>query len=119
MHISLPNLAFLLSNVDISYITNFDLSISNFDEHDNNIEWLKDNGYIGQSNINPESRLHLLKALVKWYNKMLHTTLYPFGTWFAVHWILYTITSLMSISESYYVAESIILELYMARKNLT
>ena len=79
------------------------------DEHDNNIEWLKDNGYIGQSDINSGSRLHLLKALVKWYNKMLHTTLYPFGTWFAVHWILYTVTAFMSISS---VAESIILELY-------
>ena len=83
------------------------------DEHDNNIEWLKDNGYIGQSDINSGSRLHLLKALVKWYNKMLHTTLYPFGTWFAVHWILYTITAFMSIS---YVAESIILELYGKEK---
>ena len=38
-------------------------------EHDNNIEWLKGNGYIGQSDINLGSRLHLLKALVKWYNK--------------------------------------------------
>ena len=41
---------------------------------------------------------------------MFVTTLNPFGTWFAVHWVLYTITVFsMSIS---YVAKKIILELY-------
>ena len=55
------------------------------------------------------SRLHLLKAIANWYSRMLHTTLHPFGTWFAVHWVLYTIAAFMSIS---YLAETIILELY-------
>ena len=56
-----------------------------------------------------KGRLYLLKIILKWYDRMLHTTLYPFGTWFAVHWILFTITAFMSIA---YVAEKIILELY-------
>lgn len=56
-----------------------------------------------------ENPLPLLKAIAKWYNDMLNRTLKPFGTWFAVHWVLYTLTAFMSIS---YVAETIILELY-------
>ena len=42
---------------------------------------------------------------------MFITTLNPFGTWLAVHWVLYTITvtAFMSI---FYVAKNIILELY-------
>ena len=56
-----------------------------------------------------QNKVYLLKMIVKWYNSMLNTTLNPFGTWFAVHWVLYTITAFMSIS---YVAETIILELY-------
>ena len=56
-----------------------------------------------------QNKAYILKMIVKWYNSMLNTTLNPFSTWFAVHWILYTVTAFMSIS---YVAETIILELY-------
>ena len=45
-----------------------------------------------------QNKVYLLKMIVKWYNIMLNTTLNPFGTWFAVHWVLYTITAFMSIS---------------------
>jgi hypothetical protein len=76
---------------------------------DRNLEWLREHEYISDEDISKESQLHLLKAILKWYDRMLHTTLYPFGTWFAVHWILFTITAFMSIA---YVAEMIILELY-------
>ena len=78
-----------------------------------NIIFLKEKEYITDADINkyqgPGSRLYLLKVILKWYDRMLHTTLYPFGTWFAVHWILFSITAFMSIS---YLAEMIILELY-------
>lgn len=76
---------------------------------DDNIVQLREEGYVTQADIDKESRLRLLKAILRWYDRMLHTTLYPFGTWFAVHWILFTITAFMSIA---YVAEMIILELY-------
>ena len=76
---------------------------------DRNLEWLRDKEYITDEDIIKQSRLHLLKTILKWYHRMLHTTLYPFGTWFAVHWILFTVTAFMSIA---YVAEKIILELY-------
>ena len=78
----------------------------NDDEH---LRWLRDEKYITDEDTIKRSRLHLLKAILKWYHRMLHTTLYPFGTWFAVHWILFTVTAFMSIA---YVAEKIILELY-------
>ena len=72
------------------------------------IAWLRNNDYIAAEDVG-ESQLHLLKAIVEWYARMIRTTLYPFGTWFAVHWILYTIAAFMSIS---YLTETIILELY-------
>lgn len=78
------------------------------DREDN--QTLRVNSYITEEDINKRSQMHLLKATVKWYNSMLNTTLNPFGTWFAIHWVLYTIAAaFMSIS---YVAETIILELY-------
>ena len=64
---------------------------------------------IDVNDISKLSRLHLLKAVANWYSRMLHTTLHPFGTWFAVHWVLFTVAAFMSIS---YLAETIILELY-------
>jgi hypothetical protein len=85
---------------------------ADFDDHehvDRDLECLKEQKYIEDEDIRKRSRLHLLKTILKWYDRMLHTTLYPFGTWFAVHWILFTITAFMSIA---YVAEMIILELY-------
>ena len=78
-------------------------------DRDENIQSLVDNGQITQEDVDTNSPLHLLKAIANWYGRMLHTTLHPFGTWFAVHWVLYTITAFMSIS---YLAETIILELY-------
>ena len=48
---------------------------------DANIEHLKREEYITDEDVNKGSRLHLLKVILKWYERMLHTTLYPFGTW--------------------------------------
>lgn len=69
------------------------------DREDN--QTLRVNGYITEEDINKRSQMHLLKATVKWYNSMLNTTLNPFGTWFAIHWVLYTIAAFMSISYVY------------------
>ena len=84
---------------------------ANINGDDEKIKELQEEGYITEADVNKAngSHLHLLKVILKWYDRMLHTTLYPFGTWFVVHWILFTITAFMSIS---YVAEKIILELY-------
>ena len=53
--------------------------------------------------------LTTLKKLDSWYVKKVKNSINPYGTWFAVHWILYTLTAFMSIS---YFAEAIIEELY-------
>ena len=41
--------------------------------------------------------------------KIVRSSITPYSTWFAVHWILYTLTAFMSIS---YFAETIMEELY-------
>ncbi len=43
------------------------------------------------------------------YCMLLKNSLRPYGAWFAVHWLLYTVTSFMSIA---YVADQIIIDLY-------
>ena len=53
--------------------------------------------------------LIILKKLDTWYVEKVKTSIDPYGTWFAVHWILYTLTAFMSIS---YFAEAIMEELY-------
>ena len=53
--------------------------------------------------------LTTLKKLDSWYVKKVKNSINPYGTWFAVHWILYTLTAFLSIS---YFAEAIIEELY-------
>ena len=73
------------------------------------IQWLRERRYIIDSDIDKKNNLHLLKAIANWYTRLVHSTLHPFGTWFAVHWVLYTVSAFMSIS---YLAETIILELY-------
>lgn len=84
---------------------------ANINGDDENIQELQEEGYITDVDINKAngSWLLLLKVILNWYDQMLHTTLYPFGTWFAVHWILFMIMAFMSTS---YVAEKIILKLY-------
>ena len=54
-------------------------------------------------------RLTTLKKLDTWYVNKVKNSIDPYGTWFAVHWILYTLTAFMSIS---YFAEAIMEELY-------
>lgn len=61
-----------------------------------------------KSNCNGSS-LYILKAIAKWYSRLVKTSLNPFSGWFAVHWILYTVSAFMSLS---YLAQTIILELY-------
>ena len=54
--------------------------------------------------------LHLTtQKLDTWYVKKVKSSINPYGTWFAVHWILYTLTAFMSIS---YFAEAIIEQLF-------
>ena len=53
--------------------------------------------------------LTTLKKLDTWYVKIIRSSIAPYSTWFAVHWILYTLTAFMSIS---YFAEAILEELH-------
>ena len=53
--------------------------------------------------------LTTLKKLDSWYVKKVKNSINPYGTWFAVHWVLYTLTAFMSIS---YFAEAVMEELY-------
>lgn len=73
-------------------------------------QYLKNHGYIANDDAeNNNNQMQHLHTIAKWYDSTLKKTLDPFGMWFAVHWVLYTITAFMSIS---YVAETVILELY-------
>ena len=51
----------------------------------------------------------ILKKMDQKYTKMVKKSLEPYGTWFAVHWVLYTLTAFMSIA---YFAETVTQELY-------
>ena len=53
--------------------------------------------------------LTVLKVMDQRYTLMLKNSLSPFGLWFTIHWVLYTLTAFMSIA---YVADEIIMELY-------
>ena len=90
-----------------------DMSLEQLQTENEHLRDLERKQYINDDDINKQSHLHLLKTIATWYSKMLHTTLHPFGTWFAVHWVLYTVAAFMSIS---YLAETIILELYGQEK---
>ena len=71
-------------------------------------DYLTDNDI---ADIAESGTLHLttLNKLDSWYVKNVKNSINPYGTWFAVHWVLYTLTAFMSIS---YFAEAIIEELY-------
>lgn len=64
---------------------------------------------------NPEAVSHLmiLKKMDQVYAKIVKNSLGPYGTWFAIHWVLYTVTAFMSIA---YVADIIEMELYTPEK---
>lgn len=49
--------------------------------------------------------LTTLKILDKWYVRRMKGSLDPYGTWFAVHWVLYTVSAFMSIT---YFAETVL-----------
>ena len=53
--------------------------------------------------------LTTLKVLDKWYVRRMKGSLDPYGTWFAIHWLLYTLTAFMSIT---YFAETVLEDLY-------
>ena len=59
----------------------------------------------------PDTKRHftLLKRIDQRYVRLVDATLGPYGRWFAVHWVLYTLTAFMSIA---YVADAVVLELY-------
>lgn len=69
--------------------------------------------YLERTTSNNENRARryfmALKEKDKEYVHMVHNTLQPYGTWFAFHWVLYTITAFMSIA---YLAETVVQELY-------
>ena len=50
-----------------------------------------------------------LKVIDKWYTHTVKTSLHPYGTWFALHWLLYTLTAFLSIA---CVIEVVVKELY-------
>ncbi len=58
---------------------------------------------------NERNCLSKLKKTDQKYCMLLRNSLKPYGAWFAVHWLLYTVTSFMGIA---YVADQIIMELY-------
>ena len=53
--------------------------------------------------------LTILQKMDKQYTDMVKASLEPYGTWFAFHWVLYTLTAFMSIA---YFAETVTQELY-------
>ena len=53
--------------------------------------------------------VNILQKMDKQYTDMVKASLDPFGTWFAFHWVLYTLTAFMSIA---YFAETVTQELY-------
>ena len=64
---------------------------------------------LGFSAAKKVDHLTVLKAMDQRYTLMLKNSLSPFGLWFTIHWVLYTLTAFMSIA---YVADKIIMELY-------
>ena len=58
------------------------------------------------------NHLAVLKAMDRKYTLLLKNSLYPYGTWFTIHWVLYTLTAFMSIA---YVTDLIINERYGSR----
>ena len=71
-----------------------------------NAHYIPDDNEIAQSRT---PHLTTLKKIDQWYVKTVKSSLDPYGTWFAFHWVLYTLTAFLSIS---YFAEAIIEELY-------
>ena len=67
------------------------------------------NGDIAEIAESGTRRLTTLRKLDTWYVKKVKSSINSYSTWFAVHWILYTLTAFMSIS---YFTEAIIEELY-------
>ena len=53
--------------------------------------------------------LTTLKILDRWYVGRMKGSLDPYGTWFAVHWVFYTICAFMSVA---YFAETVLEDLY-------
>lgn len=43
-------------------------------------------------------QLYLLQAVDRYYVQALKTNMRPLGLWFVVHWLLYTLTAIMSIA---------------------
>ena len=60
------------------------------------------------------SYIDCLKVIDKWYTDTVKSSLHPYGTWFAFHWLLYTLTAFLSIA---YVTEAALMELYGKEKS--
>ena len=56
-----------------------------------------------------DKHFEMLKIVDRWYGFTLKCSLYPYSTWFALHWVLYTLTGFLSLS---YAIEYILMELY-------
>ena len=59
------------------------------------------------------SHLMILTKMDQKYAKLVKKSLGPYGKWFTIHWVLYTVTAFMSIA---YVADLIEMELYTNEK---
>jgi hypothetical protein len=55
------------------------------------------------------SHLHFMKSIDKLYARVLKDSLQPYSKWFAIHWLMYTLTAFLSVS---YVIESALTDLY-------
>jgi hypothetical protein len=56
-----------------------------------------------------DSYLHYMKSIDKLYARVLKDSLQPYSKWFAIHWLMYTLTAFLSVS---YVIESALTDLY-------
>lgn len=53
--------------------------------------------------------LNVLSSVDKLYCYILKDSLQPYGSWFAIHWLMYTLTAFLSVS---YVIQAVLIELY-------
>ena len=62
-----------------------------------------------RDNVKNKEYLIILSKIDKLYQYTLKDSLQPYGKWFAVHWLMYTLTAFLSVA---YVIQAVLMELY-------
>ena len=57
--------------------------------------------------------MDVLSSIDRLYSFILKDSLQPYGTWFAIHWLTYTLTAFLSVA---YVIQAVLMELYDDKK---